>query len=104
MTRSFVSRCLGLLLLASTGLGGPGSARAESPPVPAATVPLLGLPNSALRLLVGRRDLRDLLDPRAGPVNPDDTTKESEGFAAKLNLRGKVKDCCGYPLGATGSY
>lgn len=92
---------LGLLLLAGSGAG----ARAEPPPLPAAPVSLLGLPGSAMRLLTGRReDLRDLLDPRTELGHPEDATKEREGFSSKLDLRGKIKDCCGYPLGASGSY
>ena len=31
--------------------------------------------------------------------DPDGATKEREGAVKKLDLRGKVKDCCGYPLG-----
>lgn len=52
---------------------------------------------------------RALGSPRlAGPSglvpHPDDSSKSIEGLVAKLRLSGKVKDCCGYPLGQPGQF
>lgn len=42
--------------------------------------------------------------PGALLPHPEDSSKSVEGLAPKLRLAGKVKDCCGYPLGLPGSY
>lgn len=66
---------------------------AESDPA----APLLSRPAAverALRLLEGRKLAQ----------HPDDDSKASEGSYAKLDLRTKFKDCCGYPLGERGTF
>lgn len=67
-----------------------------------------GVPTMAVgpwtRLPAGMKERLD--SPRLDFVqpNPQDSTKAREGYSEKLNLRIKIKDCCGYPLGDPGTY
>jgi 3D (Asp-Asp-Asp) domain-containing protein len=45
-----------------------------------------------------------LSSPSGLAPHPEDSSKSIEGMTAKLRLSGKVKDCCGYPLGQPGTY
>ena len=102
-----------LKLVTALGLGGTAAVAAAEPGLP--TVPALiesRVPSVDPLLRGGDGRVppeveRALGSPRlAGPSgllpHPDDSSKSIEGTAAKLRLTGKVKDCCGYPLGQPG--
>jgi 3D (Asp-Asp-Asp) domain-containing protein len=73
--------------------------RAESPPLrlPEVPGPWAALPKRVRAALDTPR--LDFIAP-----HPDDSTKCSERALPKLELRTKVKDCCGYPLGERGQF
>lgn len=78
-------------------------ANAEAQPV---SVPLMlpSVPGPWARI---PQVVKEALDtPRLDflPLHPDDHTKAVEGAWEKLDLRPKVKECCGYPLGERGQF
>lgn len=74
-------------------------ARAEAPPlrVPEVPGPWARIPKQVQRALDTPR--LDFLQPHS-----DDSSKSVPGLHEKLDLRTKIKDCCGYPLGEPGQY
>jgi len=96
MVRFIVALILGLGLAL---LSGPGSARGE---IPALRIPIPPGPWAPLPAAV-----KQLLDtPRLDFIQPNeaDSTKSPHGKHPKIDLRMKVKECCGYPLGEANQF
>ncbi len=87
--RALCIALLGVLLSLLCAL----SASAESEPA----APLLTRPAAVERAL-------QALQKSGLTPHPDDDSKAIEGSYAKLDLRTKYKDCCGYPLGERGTF
>lgn len=92
-------------------LGTPGGIASAQPRLPAviesrvpSVDPLVGhdprLPPEVERALQSPR----LAGSSGLAPHPEDSSKSIEGLSPKLRLLGKVKDCCGYPLGQPGTF
>lgn len=88
-------RTLIAILLGLAFFGLTPNLRVLADPLPAA--PLLTRPAAVERALTA-------LQSRSIPSDPDDDSKAVERVYAKLDLRTKYKDCCGYPLGERGTF
>ena len=97
-------RAVYILTAMGATLGLPAiAAQADAVPDPVAAA-LVDAPSPSLRRPVSVE--RALAAQAASGLfpHPDDDSKAPENVYAKLDIRTKVKDCCGYPLGERGTF